>query len=192
MLKELKQLDFWEGLLARKTFILISGRAGVGKSLTGNLLVEALKKKGYKSSIRNFADRLKDCAIEYFNWDGDKDIRGRILLQEVGDVGRQYDKDTWVSQLVDNVVDDLRFDIVIATDWRFPNELEYLESNNFQVLTIRVNAPRRESLKGTENYNHISETSLPEMDNDLYDCTIDNDGSIELNYLVENFVELYF
>ena len=195
-LKEAKQLDFWADVIpARKIFILVSGRAGVGKSLVANLIVNSLRDKGFKATQEGFADAVKDAAIDYFGWNGEKDSSGRKLLQQIGNVGREYSKDTWVSQFVDKHAYDYSNGVVVVSDWRFPNELEYIEDSGFQILTIRVNAPERESLKGTEYYNDISETSLLDSDPELYDYYIDNDQSLTIEILkkeIENFIERYF
>ena len=162
-------------------FILVSGKAGVGKTTLSKLLVDIITNSGNFTTILPIATGVKKCATDYFNWDGNKDSNGRKLLQGIGVIGRAYDPDTWIKYLLDTVptwID--KDDVIICDDWRFENEALYLEKYSYKVFRIRVNAPSRESLKNTPEYNDISETSLPNEANPIfYDAFIDNEGSLE-------------
>ena len=70
----------------------VSGLAGSGKDTLADILCEAY---GYKKD--HFAFDLKYLASAHFNWDGQKDERGRHLLQQLGtDVGRTYLQNIWL------------------------------------------------------------------------------------------------
>lgn len=70
------------------------GLAGSGKSS----VAEVLARRGFVRAA--FADELKRIAREQFGWDGQKDERGRRLLQVLGtEAGRAYDPDIWTKRL---------------------------------------------------------------------------------------------
>jgi hypothetical protein len=144
--------------------------------------------------VFSFANGVKDAARDGFNWDGKKDTKGRQLLQDVGKTGRQYDKDIWIKKMLNERGDDtFIIDFMVIDDWRFINEADYLINNvpELQVVKIRIESPEREILKGTEQYNDISEISLPSIpveegtldvffykDKEIYDYIIVNTGTL--------------
>jgi hypothetical protein len=169
-----KSLHFWNGMPSRTVYILISGKAGVGKSAFGELIAQNISDLTVLTA--NFADSVKSTARKYFGWDGKKDAKGRKLLQNIGSVGREYDEYIWAKNLVRKVNETAMFppDVAIVSDWRFPNELNYLEEENYQTITIRIVAPSREILKGTPYYRDSSETALDSVKE--YDYVVDNDS----------------
>lgn len=172
--------------LSKSVIILISGKRGVGKSYIAEKLNILLRNNDYTSEIRNFANDIKICARSFFYWDGLKNDRGRKLLQNLGNVGREYDQNVWVADLVKSIEGELFLsDVYIVDDWRFPNEKEYLESLGlYIIITVRIESRER----GNYTDSDISENSLPVFDlqwdggscpKDYYDFVIDNDENIE-------------
>lgn len=185
-----KQLSFFEDIPAKTIVILISGKAGSGKSTVAELLRQKLAFKRYSVTRKSFADKVKECARKYMLWDGKKDERGRRLLQRIGtDVGREYDPDIWVKLLLEEI-HSFMFppDFVIIDDARFPNELELTSKDeSFQCVKIRVEAPQLVELKG-ESASHPSETSLDDYNS--FDITIWNTGTIkELENHIDQIIE---
>jgi hypothetical protein len=175
---EILKLDKY---LAKSIIILISGKAGVGKSYVSDKLRILLDDKGYDVEIKNLAGGVKQCAYEFFNWNGNKDEKGRKLLQNIGNIGREYNNDLWVEYLIKNIEDSLFYsDVYIIDDWRFPNEKDYIENlKSFYTFTIRVESKYR----GDYSDKDVSEQSLPvfQLDSDggscpknYYDFVIDN------------------
>jgi len=175
-----------EGL---KGVILISGKAGVGKTTTALLL-----QKLYKDvHLLSFAHFVKEVALNSFGWDGVKDEKGRRLLQVIGtEAGREYNKDLWVSKLIAKLKSP-EFDNawVVIDDWRFNNEFVKVEEVfGPKTYAVRIYAPNREILKGTEAYNHISETEIADNP-DEFDFYIDNIGNfINLELQLEEFTSI--
>ncbi len=169
----------------RKTLLFIfSGKAGVGKTYCSNVLLGEARKLGYLCEKTSFASGIKNVASE-MGWDGLKDTRGRKLLISIGAAGRKYDRDTWVRKAMEDLEGSPMYplDIVCIDDWRFPNELYFIESNFplYVPIPIRVSAPKREILVGTKEYNDRSETSLDTFTGFKY--VVDNnpfsDGPVE-------------
>lgn len=179
-----KQLEFWaDNVPARPVIILISGKAGTGKDTVSQFIIEQLMDLKLFVVHEAFARSVKDAAIDYFAWDGEKDNKGRKLLQQIGKVGREYNKSVWVESVFERLdLLDYPYDVVIISDWRFPDEKKWIDNTEmFQIITIRVEAPDRELLLNKEAYYDESETAL---DNEQFDLTIYNLNDI--NNLKEN------
>lgn len=186
----------------RKTVvILISGKAGAGKSTVANLL--KTKMKDFPSITvfgYSFANPIKYLAKAYGNWDGNKDGAGRILLQGIGKTFRDYDQDIWVKHFINQLDKQsgmLPFNFAIIDDWRFPNELNFLRKNPLlDIVTIRVFGRKCETMT-SEEWSDVSENSLPEVSTEhlevsnweegekesyvaYYDYQIDNSENLDL------------
>lgn len=178
--KEFPEINEW--LFPKITIILVGGKAGVGKTTAANFINSYLDKEVTSYSyIGSFALGVKQIAT-MIGWDGVKDAKGRKLLQDVGNLGREYDKDTWINYLLnymkENIPEEL-LDIIIVDDWRFPNEAEYFLSQPelYKVFTISIKAPQREILKGTREWKDISENSLNNYK--FFDYIINNNKDLE-------------
>ena len=153
-----------------KQVLLISGKSASGKDTLASFMQDELEAKNSRVLIIHFADLVKFYAQEYFNWDGEKDINGRALLQRIGtDMVRAQDPDYWVDTVARfvaamDVYHD--FDVVLVPDARFPNEITRFKYYVPQAKTIRV---IRYNPDGTLFFNpvftsvqhkHSSETAL--------------------------------
>lgn len=161
-------------------YLAVSGKLGVGKDYVMEHLLLPSIMSGKKVSKMAFADHIK---INVASQDripirqmlvGQKSMALRKRLQFEGtENGRdKYYPDIWIDTLqkwaeLRSIRDGL--DIVLVTDCRFPNEVEFIESNG--GLVIRVEAPDRneialqqESSDDPVKYdcikNHRSETAL--------------------------------
>jgi len=164
---------------SRTLCILISGKAGVGKTTSARFMSEHYRSLGYSVKVGHFASGVKFVG-KVMGWDGIKDERGRKLLQNIGAVGREYDPDTWCRSLFEQEIPSevsFPFDVVIIDDWRFPNERLFVNTlPSYKVFTMRIFSPEREILKGTEMAFDSSETSLPERGG-YYDYYFRNFGN---------------
>jgi hypothetical protein len=87
-----------------KKILLISGKAEAGKDYTGKIIKELLEEKNQTVLIMHFADILKYYCKQFFNWNGEKDEKGRSMLQHVGQTVRAKDENYWTNQVC-NVID---------------------------------------------------------------------------------------
>lgn len=156
--------------------ICISGHAGAGKDTLASILKEKLEKQEQRVLIIHQADLLKFLCRLLFEWDGQKDERGRSLLQYVGtDVVRRKRPDFWVDFLRD--VFDLfgdNWDYALIPDCRFPNEISRLRDTGCPTIHVRVERDVSSSLTDAQK-THPSETAL---DDASPDYTVWNNGSI--------------
>lgn len=149
--------------------ILVSGKAGSGKTTISDYLFHELTNKFQTLLIEYspLAKPVKAIAENAFHWDGNKDEKGRRLLQVIGtEAGREYNENIWVEYLENNVLSGLfPPNFVLVDDCRFPNEIDYFAKNFvFDITTIRVKREMKAIGMNLGLDNHPSETSLPELD----------------------------
>lgn len=152
--------------------ITISGKAGHGKDTFASNLKRNLEDLNYKVCIFHYADYIKMIATQIYEWDGNKDFKGRSILQKLGDNLRSKDKMLIVNELIkvlELVEND--FDIALIPDSRFPVEIDAIK-NKWETISVHVTRPNYMNNLTDEQKKHITETSL---DNYNYD----------LNYIIE-------
>lgn len=170
----------------------ISGKARHGKDTTANIMKNEFEKLGKKVLIAHYGDLVKYICKTFFNWGGNKDEKGRSLLQYVGtDAIRSKEPDFWVNFIIQILsFFPNEWDYILIPDARFPNEIENLKRiNGFDVEHIRVIRPNFISDLTEEQLKHPSETAL---DNFPFDQIIFNSGTIEeLECLIRELVTSY-
>jgi hypothetical protein len=139
------------------------GLAGSGKDTAASILCSKLNYK-----IVSFAEELKRTCL-FLGWDGNKDIKGRKLLQDVGMAFREYSEDTWVKITCERLLPNVPH---VFSDVRFLNEAEYIK-NKLNGIVVRI---VRNDLALTEAHEHISETGQIDLP---VDYTISNDSTID-------------
>ncbi len=122
-----------------------------------------------------FADNIKTIAYDYFGWHGEKDERGRKLLQDIGTSGRNYNEDIWVNH-VNRLLkwwasETADHQLAVVTDIRYPNEIQRIKHEFSDVVTIRITRDSVEKLK------HPSETALDQWTD--WDYVVGNNGNLE-------------
>lgn len=142
---------------------------------------EALYKLNPQVSLGEFSHVHLSQAVNGLGWEETKrqSPETRRLLQVMGtEVGREmFGQDFWVNQAMKNAG---KFDKIVLTDVRFPNEFRAIKAR--EGIVIRIVKP------GTGAVNeHASETAL---DNFSFDATIVNDGSIyELSQKIDSLIK---
>jgi dephospho-CoA kinase len=134
------------------------GLAGSGKDTAA----KALYNLGYTRAA--FADELKFLA-RGFGWRGEKDERGRALLQDLGMAARRHDPYHWIAYIERWTGHKNQ---VVYTDVRFQNEADYIRSKG--GIIVRIVRP------GQSAENHESELNQSAV---AADIEIVNDGTIE-------------
>lgn len=163
--------------MVKKTMVLISGKAQHGKDTFADGLAKFVSRMrcGKSTFVKmSFAAGIKDLAYS-LGWNGEKDEKGRALLQTIGNGARQYDENIWVKNLIaklDVLDDNLRPPFVAVSDCRHENEITYVkdwgEKNGYAVYTVRITRPDFDNGLTEAAKAHVSEVALDAHDFDLF------------------------
>lgn len=149
--------------------VMVAGKAGSGKDEVAKIICSH-----YKRAKRfAFADNLK-CIARSLGWNGLKDERGRLFLQQLGAVGREYNPSVWIEFVKWQIQDELyetNNNLFVIPDFRFPNEYRIIKHKWPDTITIKLTG--RASDLGS-NANDISEHSLEHFP---FDFVVDNSGT---------------
>lgn len=144
--------------------ITISGKAEHGKDSLATFIKEELETKGKTVLILHYADYLKFIAKQYMNWDGQKDIKGRTLLQQLGtEKARNYYTNFWVDAVY-NIVKLFQhdYDYFLIPDTRFPNEIDFWKTKQHDIMSLKIIRAGHQNSLIEEQQKHPSETALDE------------------------------
>lgn len=141
--------------------IAIGGKARHGKTTSANILKEIIENDSKSAVVLNYAGYLKYICKTYYNWNGEKDIIGRTLLQSVGDnIRNKYGNDFWVNKLLNDIkIFCSDIDYVIIDDCRYKNEI-LIPSSMFKTYSLYINRECFESDLTEEQKKHKSENDL--------------------------------
>ena len=166
--------------------IILSGKAGSGKSMTANIIKNKINKK---TIIISYASYLKEYAKNIIGWDLNEDNKPRTFLQEIGDLVKTIDSKFLINRIIEDIeVYKKYFDVIIVSDARFVDEIELIKSK-YDSVVIRING-HENNLTPIEQQ-HNTEISLDNYNN--YDYVIDNTKTkenleIEINKILEDLV----
>lgn len=121
--------------------IALSGKAESGKNFYAHTIKTYIEHSfNEKVCLIAFADVLKYTCKTYFGWDGEKDEKGRKLLQEVGTELREKNSpDIWVNITCELIkLMSSKYEWFIITDVRFERELLALELRFSHVYPVRI------------------------------------------------------
>ncbi len=159
--------------------VVISGKATHGKDETAKRIISALEKEGKTCLIIAVGDALKSTAGKYFGWDGQKDEKGRTILQSMAMLTRKNNPGVW-SNILNELIKALgpEYDYVFVPDVRFPIEAESLKKAfPGKVRSIFIKRINYESTLTMEQQKNITENS---MDGYPFNDIIINDTLEEL------------
>ena len=174
--------------------IILSGKAGSGKSYNADILKKHIEGLGKSCKIYSFATPIKSISHpiieESFGSDmllpENKEIV-RPIYQAVGSVGRDISADYWANK-TKAIIERDNVDFAVIDDGRFKNEIEVFD----QPVSIRLTRGGLENLKNPDD---ISENALngyhfdftvPEVAKHIDEIIglFDNRGSIDSDQLV--------
>ena len=168
----------------------ISAKARHGKDTAAEFLKEYLERRSQRVLITHFADLLKFICKQYFDWDGNKDEKGRTLLQHIGTDIVGLRNPTYWSDFIVGILKmfENEWDYVIIPDCRYLVEVATLE-NVFDTIVLRIERPNFDNGLTDEQKRHPSEV---EMDNYPFDTVIYNEESLEeFKIKIELFAKNY-
>lgn len=168
--------------------ILLSGKAEAGKTTVALMIKDILENKGKKVLKMSYGDLVKYICGKYFNWDGQKDAKGREILQQIGtNVIRAKRPTYWVDFVMEfsKLFED-EYDFVIIDDLRFPDEVTQWDKNGWDTFVVRVDREGHISSLTELQLHHPSECS---MDNYNFDFYIKSKDIYELSVEVYKFID---
>jgi hypothetical protein len=118
----------------------ICGYARSGKSTVAEIIRDRMRAMGRpEPRIVPFAKPIKTLACDSFGWTGLKDAEGRRLLQDLGETGRRYSPDMWVTRWLCGIA--RTHGPVIADDLRYRNEQQVVREPGLCGTILRVTRP---------------------------------------------------
>lgn len=158
----------------RKIFV-VNGRGGCGKSTFEKIVLKEIEgtmsPQAYHGRILSMVDYVKDLAIGYLDWDGEKNLKSRKMLSGLKDVLTEWNDSPYqeVKDYIDYIIKNYR-NYCIFIDAREKTDIKRLV-DEFGAKTILI---KRDT--GIEKYgNHADD----EVDSIEYDYTIWNTETLE-------------
>ena len=170
--------------------VVVNGRPGSGKT-TFEYIIK--KKMSAFCEMRSTVDLVKEIAIFYAGWDGNKDLKNRKFLSDLKDLLTKFDnvpfndivryKDIWESDMKRYGV--INHPHVLLVDSREPEEIQKFKDELGAVAVLI----RRTEVENEETSNHAV-ANVFDFD---YDWVIENNGSLEdLELRTLDFLDLLF
>lgn len=131
-----------------KKVIAITGPIGAGKSEVATIV---LRYFGEQSMLLPLAYPIKEIARS-IGWNGEKDNKGRRLLQAIGTAGRDYRQDIWLKIWSHLAMSQHTPEYLIVDDLRYENELRYFREgvDNLILYVYNSQAERKRSKHKSE------------------------------------------
>lgn len=144
---------------------MISGAARHGKDSTADILLKLLDGKSTKIA---FGDYIKYICKKHYNWNGEKDEKGRQLLIDVGDELRsKFGEDFLAKRLYPEIkFIENRYDYIFIPDARLKCEIDYMKTMFVNCTTIKINRINFKSNLTEDQKSHKTETNLNRFKHD--------------------------
>lgn len=142
-----------------KLAITISGKAGHGKDTFAEIAIAVLKEKGIRARRLAFADYLKQEA-QLLGWTGEKDAKGRTLLQNLSSLTKTYHGLDYYVKKVQKNIELLDYDVFFITDTRHPYEVRPIKN----TVAVRIERPGYDNGLTKSQQKHISEVELDDYE----------------------------
>ena len=170
---------------------LISGKARHGKDTTAAMIKKYYEEKDKKVINLQYSSYIKEYAKKISNWDGSEETKPRELLQQLGTEIIRTKIDSLF--FVDAIIKDMKvysyfFDVIVVSDIRTPEEIDYPKNSFKNAFSINVRRTNFDNGLTEEQKKHYTEIALDNYDK--FDYIIMNDGNMEeLNEKVRNILE---
>lgn len=178
--KYIDECDCFNELTSKPILIGFAGKARHGKTTAALALKGYLEQGDWKVVISPCAKALKEIA-KNVGWDGEKDERGRTLLQKLSDPIKAYFGDDYYAKMAVKYGIEQKADIILVDDVRMFPEVNYFNSLADGQLSkcylFRINRPNFKSDLSENQLNDKSETQLDNYFNE--NEIIVNDGTID-------------
>ena len=175
------------GLKNLKLLILLSGKAGSGKTTSAFRLNQYLSCNGIVAMTFSFSKYVKMTAYD-LGWNDNKDELGRNFLADIGMVTRKYHPHIWVVRTLREILYEAsqhKVEVCIIDDCRFKNEIEVsqeiLNDRKRRVFSAYMDREVRTLPPGVYvDQNNASETGFDNIEDKrgYFDSVIDNNKSL--------------
>ena len=164
-----------------------SGKAENGKTYFANKLKNILEENGYAAHIQPLAKIMKEQA-KMLGWNGEKDEKGRRLLQEISWPVKHYHGEDiyakWCLEQGQKALDEINPDrtkqFLLVDDVRMLAEVNLFtklsKEQNIPFILVRITRPGWKSKLNEEQLKDCSETQLDDYD---FKVRITNEGTPE-------------
>lgn len=170
--------------------VIVNGAPGSGKTTFENFCQEIMDDY---CQMRSTVDLVKEIALFYTGWNGEKDLKSRKFLSDLKDLLTEFNdvpfndivrfKNVWEDEL--EMYDVKDHPHILLVDSREPEEIMRFK-RELGAVTVLI---RRASAEMAETSNHADANVL----NCDYDYEIDNNGSLdELRAKAAEFLDLIF
>lgn len=170
--------------------VIVNGAPGSGKTSFENFCQEIMDDY---CQMRSTVDLVKEIALFYTGWNGEKDLKSRKFLSDLKDLLTEFNdvpfndivrfKNVWEDEL--EMYDVKDHPHILLVDSREPEEIMRFK-RELGAVTVLI---RRASAEMAETSNHADANVL----NCDYDYEIDNNGNLdELREKAVEFLDLIF
>ena len=150
--------------MKRKIIAFMGNGPTAGKTTAAKIIFE----KSKWPRIISFAASVKEIAYD-LGWDGEKDERGRRLLEDIGMGARLYNPDVWVDKWQEKVNGWDDTVTILTDDCRMANEVARIKNLGGILVKIQRDGCERPDLR--------AEQYMP--GDSVFDYIIENNGTIE-------------
>lgn len=159
---------------------IFAGKARAGKDTSADILKKYYEQNNKKVIILQYSFYLKEYAKKITGWDGSDENKPRQLLIDLGTglIRKQINRNFFVDRMIQDIeIYSYYFDVIIISDARLVEELDYPKTKMKNVKLINIVRPNYDNGLTEEQKQSLTESALNNYEN--YDYKLINDGTIE-------------
>lgn len=164
-----------------KIFV-ISGKARSGKNEIAKIIQQYYNNK--KCITISFGHYIKDYVKRISNWDGNEETKPRELLQQIGIelIKNKINDKLFINRILEDIeIFSYFYDIIIISDARLVEEMEFIKQNHPNSISIRVTRSNYDNKLTKDQKKHVTEIGLDKYIN--FDYVINNDNNFKQNII---------